>query len=212
MHTTPIIVEILIVGIQGMVWVIFLARGLFPDAPIALPAESFIKPAMAVAFVGVAYSLGVILDRLVKLVFSNLVPVGLVRALTRLALAPEERAEYLKAGPATAESHKRLYHARVRIQLYHPDAMAVVEMIRSRVRIARATAFNAFVTVFAALFCLYRAGPVLDPLDRAGLAAGIVAGGALIIALSLMAYGVLDWHYRYRKDQMLEVQEAEAKE
>ncbi|MDH3228886.1 MAG: hypothetical protein OEN55_03735 [Alphaproteobacteria bacterium] len=209
MHTTPIIVEILIVGIQGMVWVILLALGLFPGLSAALPVDSAIKPAIAVAFVGLAYSLGVILDRLIRLVFANLVPSSPIRFLTRLALVPAERAEYTKAGLASAKEQKRLYRARIKIQLYQPDAMAVIEMIRSRVRIARATAFNAFVTMFAALFYIYY-HTVADLHSHWLPAIGIVAGGVLVISLSLMAYGVLDWHYRYRKDQMLKVLEAKA--
>lgn len=208
MSTTPIIVEILIVGIQGMVWVILLTLGLFPDALTQLLVEDTLKPVVAVAFVGLAYSFGVILDRLVRLVFANLVPSFVVRFLTRLALSPRERAAYVKSKRTTAKAHDRLYRARVLIQLYHPDAMAVLEVIRSRVRIARATVFNMIVTVFAALFYLYH-GTKAELVTRPLPAVGVVVGGVLVIVLALMAYGVLDWNYRHRKQEMLEVREAE---
>lgn len=207
MQTTPIIVEILIVGIQALIWIILLVLSVFGHTNFP-PADYAIAPwssVMAVAVLAIAYSLGVVFDRLIKLVFSYLVPTAVVRFFTRMALSANERREFDEAASASLDEQKRINEARVIIQLYHTDMMAVVEYIRSRVRIARATVFNTLLIMIAALLWLYN-----QPTEPKGyMVLSILIGGSAIMVLALMAYGVLDWKYKHRKWQVLEQRKAE---
>ena len=128
MNTTALVAEILVVGIQALVWVGLLTGALL--GAMCVPELSWQELAdwvapISVALLGFAYTLGIMVDRLAdtatlwlwKLFFPEIEGFAALRARVR------------KAGGAPAE---------------------FLDYQRSRMRIARATCFNLVVTIVVA--------------------------------------------------------------
>lgn len=165
MSTTTLFVEILIIGLEALVW-LAMALSLRWDM---YPMLDFLRINQAYSvlitpfLLALAYILGIIIDRAADSLYRPL------------------RYSHKKDLPATVRAMRlRIMHA--------SDGMAkFLEYQRSRLRIARATVLNLLVTLVAAAFLLTgtgEAGARVLPL--------VIAGGAIALALSVYAARRID--------------------
>lgn len=130
MATTAVFAEILLVGVQALIWMA-LAAGvvLGPERLTALDWEAIDSWAglLSLVVLGIAYAAGVVVDRLADSFFDRI-------------LAPK-----LSSPRPDGSGKRRLY-----VRHHGGDMTTFLDYVRSRVRITRATAFNlALITLFA---------------------------------------------------------------
>jgi hypothetical protein len=183
MATTAIFAEILIVGLQACVWLaLFLTAVTGP-----LQADiSFLKgwEGLASTFVlGVAYALGILVDRLADSLLSP------VDKRLRDRWLPRKKGE-----PSISQR-------RLRIMATDEGMAKFLDYLRSRVRIARSTAFNVLLILTGLIVLgVQEAASYRAPSgNKFLLVAGII--GPLLLALSLFAWARISKTYYRRLDQ-----------
>ena len=122
MTTTALFAEMLVGGVEALIWValiaISIARPSNADAKAILALKDWATPVTPV-LLGVAYALGIVVDRVADSLFKVL----------GMAARAEQRLEVLARGDKVTE---------------------FLEYIRSRIRVARVTTLNLFlITIFA---------------------------------------------------------------
>ncbi len=144
MNTTAVFVEILIIGLEAGVWVALLLADLFGTDWIAPAALRGWEDAALVAGLATAYVFGIFVDRAADSTYGWILGTAWGRALAGAG------------APRSLEGHgnKRLY------VMAKSDGIArFVDYQRSRLRIARATVFNVFLSlVFGLVFLIARVG------------------------------------------------------
>ncbi len=171
METTAVFAEIIVIGIQACVWLALLVAWAFGADWIDLEGLKGWEALATIFAVAVAYTLGVVVDRVADFVDDP------VLRWTR-NLAAWLGGKRATKGPAET-SRARFRESRVRV-LHAVGALAAfLEYQRSRQRIARGTLFNLpLILVFGHLFLARRCGATAD----------ILAGfDALLVTLSLFA-------------------------
>jgi bis(5'-nucleosidyl)-tetraphosphatase len=169
MGTTAIFAEILIIGLEALVWIVLALLAWFGGDKVDLVPLASNEALVLLVVVASAYVLGVLVDRLADSTLLWLDP----RIDCRLKRWRSNRLEHVNA---------------MRLRLMAPDlgVAPFLEYQRSRVRVARGTVFNLFLTVVAANMYLLLRGPS-DPTERA---TAFVLGNAIGIVLLLITYDV----------------------
>ncbi len=131
MATTAVFIEILLVGIQAVIWMgmlLLIIVGPAEAAKFDWEAIQSWAPLMSFTVLGIAYSAGVVVDKVADVLFTKIVgPI----------LGKKEDKEHGK---------KRMY-----VRLHGGDMITFLDYVRSRVRIARSTALNvALITALGA--------------------------------------------------------------
>ncbi len=194
MSTTAILVEILIIGMQAMVWLVLLVLSVFgykwlPDTAAAVKGW---EPAVSVLALGLCYTLGILVDRVAD-------------CLTALHHPGDTllKISWIKRQADAAHSDTRM-----RILCSTNKAGEFLAHVRSRTRIARATVVNVLLgTGTAVLFLATRTS-----YDSLWTLAGVVIVGLLVAFVFALALGVLEVTYYTRLNQAklyLEGQEEE---
>lgn len=187
MTTTAIIVEILIVGMQAVVWLIFGVFTLFGYEWV--PAvKNFLKgwEGLASIFaIGLCYTLGVFVDRAADCIFLLLRPQALLL-----------RSKWIASRAKVAHSDHRMA-----VLSKEDRASLFLEYIRSRVRIARASVLNFFlITVLSLSFILIRCRPANGSIQWNIVIFMSIAGMTLTF-LATLTLAVLEATYEKRLRQ-----------
>jgi hypothetical protein len=161
MTTTAIFAEILVVGLQAMVWLALLCLFVadlngFQVRGIAarLNGAKEWAPLITIFVLGFAYTCGIIVDRLADSIQSSI-----------------EKKFSTKTKPDESIPEKRL-----RVMKKAPEITKLLEYIRSRRRIARSTSLNLLLTtVAAALLARHLGGLWILTIVGTGLALVIVS-------------------------------------
>jgi predicted NUDIX family NTP pyrophosphohydrolase len=165
MSTTSLFVEILIIGLEALVWLGILLSTIWDPAACLdmLKAYGNYSALFTTLLLALAYVLGIIIDRLADSFYR------MFRYASKVPL------------PAPV--------GEMRLRIMHDsEGMAkFLDYQRSRLRIARATVFNLVVTVIMIVIWLIR----LDIADALVLAS-VIGAGTLAIALSLTATRRID--------------------
>jgi hypothetical protein len=166
MSTTAIFAELLVIGIQGVIWIALLLAGVFqiqipPDGYIVSREWSALATAVALA---TAYSVGVIIDRLADSAFSIF-----DREIRRKTLTDQGKGFVSKA--------------RMDVLNHGGEMSEFLEYVRSRLRIARATAANSAAGTVALCVFLHRSAH-----QPTCVVFGVAMMGALASALTFYAW------------------------
>ncbi len=182
MRTTALFAEILIVGLQALVW---LALGAWVvadrlEAPVAdlakvmeaLPQAKEWAVLLAIVVLAAAYSTGVVVDRIADSALGG-IGWGLRKSgkWLREIFAPKERDD------AEEKEYPAFGELRLTVLKGGGDTVAFLDYVRSRLRIARATALN---TVMIVVFATLATGP--DRWRPAVLFIGVPAAIAALYA------------------------------
>lgn len=129
MTTTAVFVEILVGGVEALIWVVLLALAIVQpskaDAAALLDHKEWAAPIVPV-LLALAYALGIVVDRLADSLFKPLIPVAAKEASLRFTV--------LARGDKVTD---------------------FLEYIRSRLRVARVTALNLAIVALTAPICLH---------------------------------------------------------
>ena len=175
MATTAVFAEILLVGVQALIWIALAAMIVVgPEKVTALEWEALDSWSALLSFValGLAYAAGVVVDKLADVFFE---------ALVRPLLVGKKDPEHGK---------KRLF-----VRLHGGDMTTFLDYVRNRLRIARATALNiALITGFAAWLVPGGAAKVL-----------VACFGISAFGLTVFAWTQLDATWTARLEQAVEI-------
>jgi hypothetical protein len=151
MTTTAVFAEMLVAGIEAMVWIALIALA------IAQPREADIQrlaalkdwvaliTAVVLAF---AYGLGIVVDRVSDSLFNTLLKAEPKRDST-------EHPDPAKRNEAREKEEARIVRLRLHVLARGDKVTDFIEYIRSRIRVARSTTINlALTTVSAEAFLL----------------------------------------------------------
>ena len=185
MNTTAILVEILMLGIQGFVWLTLIILSIFGHGWVT-PAVQAVKGweiILSFIFLGVFYTVGIFLDRVADVLF--------------VLLNPERKLIQYKWIQHKAE----VAHADARMAVLAKENRATdfLENIRSRIRIARATVLNVpLITLSAIIFLASRTN------HASFLILFLVfLTGALVTLFCMLFLGVLQVTYSKRLKQTI---------
>lgn len=131
MATTAVFIEILLVGIQAVIWMVMLLLIIVGPAEAAKLDWEAIQswvPLMSFTVLGIAYAAGVVIDKVADVLFTNVV------------------------GPFFGRKTDKGYgKKRLFVRQHGGDMTTFLDYVRSRVRIARSTALNiALITALGA--------------------------------------------------------------
>lgn len=194
MSTTAILVEILIIGMQAMVWLILVVLSLFgykwvPDTAAAVKGW---EPALSILALGLCYTLGILVDRV-----ADCLTVLHHPGATLLKIS------WIKRYADDAHSDMRMF-----VLCSTNKAADFLAHVRSRIRIARAAVVNTLLsTGGAALFIATR-----TTYDSLWTLASVLILGLLVALVFVLVLGILEVTYDTRLKQAklyLEVQEEE---
>lgn len=183
MSTTSILVEILIIGMQAVIWVALLVLSLFgyrwlPDAAVSIKGW---EPVVSIFGLGLCYCLGIFVDRAAD-------------CLTVLYHPGDTLLRF-----AWIKRHADAAHRDIRMQVLCADNRAgeFLAHIRSRIRIARATSVNLLICTLATVVFL-----AARTAHGSALVLGCVAlVGIVLSLLSVVGLGVLEVTYYTRLKQ-----------
>lgn len=182
MSTTALIVEILIIGIQGAIWVGLIILSIFGHDWIrsALDLIKGWEPLLYVFFIGICYALGTFIDRMADCLFLLCDPSNILM-----------RFDWIKRKSEVA------HDARMKVFLREKRATDYFFNIRSRIRIVKATALNVFlVTVSTVVFLCAR-----PEHTSWKIIVSIIAVGLFFTFAFLLVFGTFEVTYKMRLDQ-----------
>jgi len=173
MNTTAIFAEILIVGLEGLVWLGLLVAAIFGTGWVEPGELRGWEALTTIGILAAAYALGVLLDRAAD---------TLLRPIDRWL---ECRLSLRRApGPAIAEMRLRLMQADDGVSKF-------LEYQRSRVRVARGTVVNlAFILAATDLFLISRTDVSAKTGGVLGLVIGNIAGLLVVVGVFVAHFGV----------------------
>lgn len=193
MNTTIVFAELLIIGIQGSVWIGLIVLSIFGYdwiRPIPILLSDWTAVISIVSFAAF-YSIGVVLDRIFDASAKFFNPTKLILVISWV----NEESKFL------------LTDDRVRIHSLGGTLSDYQHYILSRLRIARATFYNVMTINIAALFfVLIR----LNHLERKlliKLVLSVLVLGAISMFLCLLAWAALSKTYEIRSRQILSLYE-----
>lgn len=185
-ETTALVAETLIIGLQTTLWVV-LAVVISSGVPAI--NERILKDwevAFGLYVVAVAYTLGILFDRLAAFVLRPLEN-RLWRFLRR------SRPSLIRASPG--ELLPEVDEIRMRLRDAHGEIANEADDLRRPLRITRATVINLFITVVLLFASLLFGG---QPVISAEFSERLSIFCVLFLVLALLAYGALELQY-YRR-------------
>jgi len=135
MATTAVFAEMLVAGIEAVVWMMLFALAIIgreAEIGLLLPLKDW-APLITASLVAIAYGLGVVIDRVSDSLFKVLL-----------------KAEPKKTRTTSEEENEdKTIRLRLLVLARGDKVTDFVEYIRSRIRVARATTFNLALTTVA---------------------------------------------------------------
>lgn len=185
MNTTAILVEILIVGIQGSVWLTLIILSIFGCGWVTPVVQAVKGWEIILSFISLSvfYTVGIFLDRVADVLF--------------VLLNPESKLLQYKWVSHKAE----VAHADPRMGVFAKENRAAdfLENIRIRLRIARATVLNVpLITISAIIFLASRTNHASSL-----ILFFVFLTGALVTFLCLLFLGVMQVTYTKRLKQTI---------
>lgn len=192
MATTAVFAEILIIGLQALVWIALIAIAVVWPSRLPLYALEGWQSLATIAALVVAYSLGILVDRasdtLLEPIERTLARRYLGAGTSASAALGEEPVTRRRARKQKGDGLSNYTTMRLQIAMESQPVEKLLDYARSRLRIARATTVNlALVIATAILLLLTR--PVLTGADRARAIASLLLLGVPLVILSYYA-----WH------------------
>jgi hypothetical protein len=181
MNTTAIFAELVVGGLQSLVWILLIVATVIDPIPFRWAAK---VPSLTVlVLLAVSYSLGVVFDRLWDKLLDKF---GINNWAKRIALAKVKKDDC---------SHESKEINALRRMVYQQDKARAVELAkysRSRMRVARASMFNfAMITIVALVLVTEYIGIVNSTFML------VLVLGVLLCATSVLAYWRLaTWEIR----------------
>ena len=159
MPTIAVLAELLIAGVQAMVWLYLLISWPLGWNWLSFERDGAGANVQTLLVVALAYTLGVVVDRLADSLLTTV----------------DNR---FRLRPWTAVSPEKM---RVRVLLAGGEAAAYLGYMRSRLRVARATVFNLGAAAIT-LLLLAKSEPVGGPSPQTLIGASVAALGAGLIS------------------------------
>ena len=188
MSTTPLFVEVLVIGIQAVFWIALIILSLFGYDWFFL-AEPFLRnwvSLVTITFLAICYSVGIVVDRIADCFVKIISPHKLLLKVKWM----KRQVEGTQGNP------------RIPVLVRSKTASIFLEYIRSRLRIARATALNStLITAASSVFVLVR-GNSLSHAARWNVVGTIIGVGLILVLLSLLSTGILEATYDSRVKQV----------
>ena len=165
MKTTSVVIEILIIGLQTIMWLALIVLSVFGYRWVRI--DSGLLLALTLFVTAISYTLGVLFDNL----------------WNRLSKIIDEPIR-LKFFSVSEEAHS----TRINVLFNNKNAVEFMEYIRSRMRIARASFYNFFlITICALIFITTQLQWVAAEL-RIKLITFVIISGVLLTVLALSTY------------------------
>lgn len=181
MSTTAAVVEILITGIQASVWVVFITLGLFGYDWIHRVTSELEKwvGLVTIFVLAISYTLGIVMDR--------------VADWTLQLITPQTKSVLLRVKWIR---HKALQDdLRISLLSRYEEIVALLEYIRHRLRIVRATVLNlVLITITSSIFIFVRCGSLGYSRQRT-LAVFAIGIGLLLTLVSFLVLEGLEIAY-----------------
>lgn len=166
MATTAIFAEILIIGFQAIVWLALLSMTILGTPRIDLNLLKGWETLIGLLVLAVAYTLGIVVDRVADSVFD--------RFDQRL------RKDFVPASPPS------VHEMRLQVLAESEGMAGFLNYARSRVRIARSTAFNLVLIIVTAVLWIVT-GPVGGS-SKTTLLIFVVLVGVGVLSLTVFAW------------------------
>jgi len=184
MNTTAIFAEILVIGLQAVVWLSLVILSISGVPSVDRQALGEVLPkwtALLVLFSTViAYSLGIIIDRIADSLFHRL-DLGIRARRVRSSLPSPAR-------------------MRLHILAQNEGMARFLDYIRSRLRIARSTCLNVMlITLAAAVFLVTRTSAGRPEVTL------VIAAGLVLFLAAFYAWRRISWTYYKRLGQAYEI-------
>jgi hypothetical protein len=186
MNSTPLFVEILVIGIQALIWIAMLV---FPRidhnwATDFIPTLKDWIPVITIFLLGISYTLGIIIDRIADACFELLKPTDLLI---------KSKANNLLNRCTNIDGDEK----RMEIYGMEEKRVTLIEYIRSRIRIIRSTTLN-IVLITIASIPIVTTSSIFSALD------GVIiyALAIIIIALCILTQVLLEITYVKRVAQI----------
>lgn len=188
MTTTGLVAELIVVGLQALMWIGVLLMASFGDEVVIskVTAMASAEAVFAIVLLAGAYTLGVILDRMYLLAVLGL---GIEKFFC------QNRWVRAKAEPKMSPQFLQIYHATNNLDTFY------YYVIR-RTRMSCATFFN-MVVLAASMVIAYLIRPAM--FRTAGTFIGILAAVVVFASLALLAYGTLALAMTQRGEKILEL-------
>jgi hypothetical protein len=215
--TTAIVAEILISGLQALVWIGFLLVDVFGRNWVHVGGLDRWIPLVTIAVIALAYMLGVLVDRISDTVYDELRP-RLTDVLGKDYLRDDARKkerrlerERRRGTPEERRSDREpdvaVSHARLVVMAQAGEMTKFLEYQRSRIRVARSTAFNVVgIIPTAAVFAAYREGATSTVRGIVLFGVGVLLG-LLFLLMTLLALVRIDQAYLRRLEEALQIAE-----
>lgn len=188
MITTAIIAEVLIIGMEASIWLLFLALALFGYEWLPM-VKNFLNgwESLALIYViGFCYVLGILVDRVADVIFDFIRPqtlLGKIKRVKRLSDYSHSQDSHIKALAREGRAHLFL------------------EYINIRIRITRSSALNFFlITVFSLLFVVKKLTST-DGSIQWNIVIFILVVGVALTILSALVKSVLEITFKERVSQ-----------
>jgi hypothetical protein len=180
MTTTAIFAEILIIGLEATMWLCVLVAAIFGTRWIPLARLENWETPISLFVLAFAYALGIIVDRVADSLFDPLD--------RRLRTSKGEKS------PLPPVPEMRL------CVLAEGGGMATfLDYVRSRIRVARSTAFNLFLLTLSVIILLRRMGAPADGAANPGrLIVWVAAVGVGLVAAAVFAWARITKTYYWR--------------
>jgi hypothetical protein len=188
MNTTTVFAEILIIGIQGGIWLALLLLTIFGTHHVAAVGVGLREwtTLATILLIALLYSLGIILDRVYNVIEHAVHPTKPLFSISWV----DRKARAILSDDA------------VRVHALDGTLSNYQQYVLSRFRVARATFFNLIlVTAGALLFILVR----FDWLESSlkwRIVLSVLGFGALLTAMCFIAYATLQRTYEVRGEQV----------
>ena len=170
MATTAIFAEILIVGLQATIWIGLVLAGVIDLQVGDLSSLNGWENLITVMVLASAYALGIVVDRLADSVFDPF-----DRRIRDKSLADKQPLP-------------EVHYMRLEVMAQEDGKARFLDYVRSRVRVARATAFNLALIIVALLFFIGN-----RPEAFVGIRARQTADFVILVGLTLLAIAVFAW-------------------
>lgn len=183
MATTAIFAELLIIGLEACVWLVLFSRIILGTSEVDISVLKGWEALATIFVLGVAYTLGIVVDRLTDSLLHS------IDVKLRNRWIPRREGD-----PSVSER-------RLRIMAENERMAEFLDYLRSRVRIARSTVFNlALILVALIVLGIQKATTFADPgAGRVLVMAGTVV--PLLLAFALFSWVRISKTYYHRLDQ-----------
>ena len=202
MTATAVFVEILFAGVQSIIWIVLILMGLYGVDPAQQVLQSVLgaEGLLFIILFALAYTLGIINDRMARWCFSY-IPNKLLDKCNPSHYF--EKKQILDVDPPKQ-------HDRMKILASEGKVTELLDFIRSRVRIARATAFNVPIIMMASLFFIWKQHDKFPHSDTEltspiGIALAVIGIGFVVECAAIAAFSMLLENYNRRKEQAVEL-------